>query len=159
MEKKVSKIDEILEKENYWCVDYFPERIEDWDKFKRIESYLLKPAPKRRYISKVINIVFKIVPYFDAILYIGDTYKRRCRRYEGIYEVNSMNPQKLKRILSMLMKNEEVVPILLEPNDIVLYLDLYNMAIYVNENRDMSLFEDIVKSEGLFLWKDISGQR
>ena len=98
MEKKVSKIDEILEKENYWCVDYFPERIEDWDKFKRIESYLLKPAPKRRYISKVINIVFKIVPYFDAILYIGDTYKRRCRRYEGIYEVNSMNPQKFPRI-------------------------------------------------------------
>ena len=157
MEKRVSKIDEILEKENYWCVDCFPERIEDWDKFRRIESYLLKPALKRRYINKVINIVFKIVPYFDAILYIGDTYKRRCRKYEGICGVNSMKPQKLKRILRMLMKNEETVTILLEPDEIVMYIDLYNTAVYVNEKQNMSLLEDVVKSEGLFLRKNISG--
>lgn len=147
------QIERIIKNEQCYVIDVFPKRIESWNNFKIIESYLLKRKQKTQYVNKIINILLKTFPYDEAICCVQDC-KKNLKKYEGIFYVRSVNTEKFISVLKKLIKNDEVFFILLKQANIVISVGLYNTAVYGSECQEMNLIEKIVLSEGMFFCKE-----
>ena len=103
MEDIVEKIDKIIEKDDCWCIDYLPKQVEDWQKFAWLEKYLLTKKQKEQYADKIINIILKMIVYFESEFYIGDVYSKKLKKFQGYFKPETLKPKKLIDILKKMI--------------------------------------------------------
>ena len=63
-------IEKILEKDKVRVIDYFPEKIKDWNRYEPIEWFLMKKENRKKYARKIIRILLNLMPYFDVKIVI-----------------------------------------------------------------------------------------
>lgn len=145
-------IEKILEKDKVRVIDYFPEKIKDWNRYEPIEWFLMKKENRKKYARKIIRILLKLMPYYDVKIVIPETGKKRLKKYEGILPYQKMKISDMCRILQKVIICDETVSVLIESLKITIQIQLYNTAVYFYEYQEVPLLEKIIMSEGMFYW-------
>lgn len=145
-------IEKILEKDKVRVIDYFPEKIKDWNRYEPIEWFLMKKENRKKYARKIIRILLKLMPYYDVKIVIPETGKKRLKKYEGILPYQKMKISDMCRILQKVIICDEMVFVLIESLKITIQIQLYNTAVYFYEYQEVPLLEKIIMSEGMFYW-------
>lgn len=147
-------IDCILSRDRTCVIDYFPQRIKNFNAYEKMEDFLLKKKNRKEYAEKITNVLLKLIPYFEMKIVIPETMVKTLKKYEGIVSIKEMRIDKLNHILKKIIVKDGTVTVLIEELKVVLLIQLYNTAVYFEEFQEIPLLEKIIVSEGLFYWKE-----
>ena len=151
----LDKIENILNNGEVWAIDLLPERCDDVRLFNEFEEILCKKSVKRTYIQRILSIFVKIAVYYDSSMWIGDTRIISLKRYSNNAIGKNVKLSKKITIIRKILWKDESISILLEPINAVLSLGLYNSAIILTNDTDKEILNQIVGSEGLFIWENL----
>ena len=146
-------IDELFEKP-YWIVDILPEQVmkNSEGQYFAIEQYYLMEPQSSELRKKYANLVLKLNCYFDIIILDDYAPDSECG------EINP-DPSKLvscfvgecaKNSVCIFIRNENT---LIVSNKDDTYLTVYNSGEHV-----LSLISSLAASEGLYVWKPVTGE-
>lgn len=150
----LDKIDYIMCKDQYVCIDVFPKRIISAECYVPVEEYYLTKKNVNQYIQKITNVVVKLLAYYEMEICIPEPNHRELKKFSGLYDYRHKGLSKFSKVIYKLLRKDECVVLFDESNEMVVSFGLYNSAIYfLEKKKDMELIKKIVESEGLFLWE------
>ncbi len=138
-------MEHILEVGECWVIDLFPRQIQNFKKYKMLELYLLKTKNRKLYAQKIIECLWKIIPYYDLYIWFVERTKK-------IY-LHDVPFVKLEKIIKKKITKDETINILIEAYNIVIQIQLYNTSIHFEQYEDILLIKEIVEHEGFYVWK------
>lgn len=157
MKYKLDVIDEILDIDDSWAIDYFPQHTHNLQNINKVEEYLLSDIGRNLYAEKIVQIILKIIPYYNYTIWIGEVRDKKRNKeliaYSEKFLDKDMSMLDIVDILKKAIVNEVGTTILLEPEMIVLSVDLLNTGMYYKKYEEQKVIRLAVESEGMFLWK------
>ena len=135
-----SRIEELLEKP-YWVIDILPCQVpeESAGQYFAIEEFFLKDPHNAELRRRFVQILLKLNCYYDFLVYRNDKEV-----------IKNPSPEQLEE---MILRNTDIVDILLEEAMIVIRYDDTYMTVYDPDEKLLNILKPLATSNGLFLWK------
>lgn len=153
-----NKVEDILDNGECWCIDFFPKKIENINEIERIEDFMLIKRNKKRYAEKIINILLKIIPYYEVEFFIPETNIPCLKKYSDTRISTNIKLTKLEYIIRKIIVNDGTFNVNVMSQNMVIQLQLFNSGVYFLDDIDKKLLCKIIESEGLFFWKVVDDE-
>lgn len=147
----ISQIEELQESNNCYIIDYLPTTMLGKQYFE-IEKFFLKNYI-HEFSKKIVNIVIKLIGYYDASIYLTESYK-----IQSLYpiEKNIRNKSlfEIAKIISHIIEEDiSSVQIVFgtSPYALISIGGGFSVSIYNANEEQLQLLDALVTQENLFL--------
>lgn len=146
----IEKIEELQESKNCYIIDYLPMTMLGQEYFE-IEKFFLKNYIKD-FSKKIVNIVVKLIGYYDAQIYLTEYYKIQSLYPIG-QNIRHQSLFKIAEIISYIIENDtSSVQVIFNtsPYFLISINGGFSIAVYNTSEEQRQLLNALVTQENLF---------